>query len=241
MARFRENVEKSTDLVNTTSLGTKMNYLSPKIVICGTDTDVGKTIVSSFLVQGLNASYWKPIQSGLENNGDKGTVSKLLSLPNERLIPETYKFEAAVSPHWAAEKENRMVNPSELKLPITQRTLIIETAGGLMVPLNRAFLQIQQLKAWKLPVILVARTGLGTLNHTLLSIEALKNRSIPLMGLILNGHKHEDNPRTLEEFSGVCVIAQLPRFDKVSAKQLSEEWEKQKLGAVFQKLMRQYC
>ncbi len=153
-----------------------MNLQSLKLIVCGTDTDVGKTIVSSFLVQGLTAVYWKPIQSGYEDDGDSHTVQQLLNLPPERILPERYKFKAAVSPHWAAEQENQLVESQNLKIPMLKGPVVIETAGGVMVPLTREYLQIDQLRKWMLPVLLVARTGLGTLNHTLLTIEALKKK-----------------------------------------------------------------
>ena len=142
-----------------------MSAFSKRIIICGTDTDVGKTIVSSFFVQGLKGIYWKPIQSGTEEGTDTKTVCNLLSLEPNRYLSERYKFKAPVSPHWAAEKESSFIEPSNLKLPELDELIIIETAGGLMVPLNRDWLQIDQLKAWGAPIILVARTGLGTLNH----------------------------------------------------------------------------
>ena len=167
-----------------------MSTFSKRIIICGTDTDVGKTIVSSFLVQGLKGIYWKPIQSGTEEGTDTKTVCNLLNLEPNRHLPERYKFKAPVSPHWAAEQESAFIEPSNLKLPDLDELIIIETAGGLMVPLNRDWLQIDQLKAWGAPIILVARTGLGTLNHTLLSLEALKHRNLDVLGIILNGPPH---------------------------------------------------
>jgi dethiobiotin synthase len=154
-----------------------MSVFSKRIIICGTDTDVGKTIVSSLFVQGLKGIYWKPVQSGTENGTDTKTVCNLLNLEHNRYLSERYKFKAPVSPHWAAEQESSFIEPSNLKLPELDELIIIETAGGLMVPLNRDWLQIDQLKVWGAPIILVARSGLGTLNHTLLSLEALK-RSI---------------------------------------------------------------
>tara|TARA_B100000700_G_C14936452_1_gene804574 strand:+ start:627 stop:1289 length:663 start_codon:yes stop_codon:yes gene_type:complete len=203
------------------------------LIICGTDTDVGKTVISSLLVQGLNAIYWKPIQSGIESGTDTDRVRQLLNLSQERWIPEVYKFKTPVSPHWAAEIDNETVNPNLLQIPNINKPLIIETAGGLMVPLNRQFLQIDQLKNWGLEVLLVARSGLGTLNHTLLSIEALRKRDIKIIGLILNGTLHKDNPKTLEEFGGIPVIAQLPILEKLNSITLAEEWEKQNLTLWF--------
>ena len=212
-----------------------MSTFSKRIIICGTDTDVGKTIVSSFLVQGLKGIYWKPIQSGTEEGTDTKTVCNLLSLESNSYLPERYKFKAPVSPHWAAEQESDFIEPSNLKLPDLDKLIIIETAGGLMVPLNRDWLQIDQLKAWGAPIILVARTGLGTLNHTLLSLEALKYRNLDVLGIVLNGPPHKDNPKTLEQFGNTKILASLPIFDEVNAKVLSQEWHKQQLD---QKLKR---
>ncbi len=225
---------------NTNALNSKMNSLPIRLIVCGTDTDVGKTIVSSLLVQGLKAIYWKPIQSGLDEGGDTGRVSKLLNLSNNQCLPELYKFKAAVSPHWAAEKENKFVDPKNLLLPSISKPLVIETAGGIMVPLNRKWLQIDLLKAWMQPVILVARSGLGTLNHTLLSLEILRKHNIPIMGLILNGPLHEDNPSTLQEIGKIPIIAQLPTLNKLTAMSLSNEWLKQDLTNKFQTLIQQY-
>ena len=212
-----------------------MNDFSKRIIICGTDTDVGKTIVSSFFVQGLKSIYWKPIQSGTEEGTDTQTVCKLLNLDPNRYLSERYKFKAPVSPHWAAERESSFIEPNNLLLPDLDKLIIIETAGGLMVPLNRNWLQIDQLKVWGAPIILVARTGLGTLNHTLLSLEALRNRNIHVLGIVLNGPQHNDNPKTIEQFGYTKILASLPIFDEVNAKVLSQEWNKQQLEQKLKK------
>ena len=212
-----------------------MSAFSKRIIICGTDTDVGKTIVSSFFVQGLKSIYWKPIQSGTEEGTDTKTVCKLLNLDPNRYLSERYKFKAPVSPHWAAERESSFIEPNNLHLPDLDKLIIIETAGGLMVPLNRNWLQIDQLKVWGAPIILVARTGLGTLNHTLLSLEALRNRNIHVLGIVLNGPPHNDNPKTLEQFGDTKILASLPIFDEVNAKVLSQEWNKQQLEQKLKK------
>ena len=215
-----------------------MNAFSKRIIICGTDTDVGKTIVSSFFVQGLKGIYWKPIQSGTEEGTDTKTVCNLLNLEPNRYISERYKFKAPVSPHWAAEQESGFIEPSNLKLPDLDELIIIETAGGLMVPLNREWLQIDQLKVWGAPIILVARTGLGTLNHTLLSLEALRHRNLVVLGIVLNGPPHEDNPKTLEQFGDTRILASLPIFNEINAKVLSHEWNKQQLDQKLKEYIR---
>lgn len=197
---------------------------APRLVVCGTDTDVGKTVVSAMVVQGLGASYWKPVQSGLEDGGDSATVQRLIQLPAERRLREAYRLEAPVSPHWAAERQGLHLEPERLELPAVPGPLVVETAGGLLVPLRRDWLQIEQVARWQLPVLLVARSGLGTLNHTLLSLEALRQRRIPVLGLVLNGPPHPDNPRTLEQIGGVPVLAELPRLDPLDATSLQQIW-----------------
>ncbi|WP_216901388.1 dethiobiotin synthase [Synechococcus sp. CCY 9618] len=215
-----------------------MNAPSPprpgQLVICGTDTDVGKTVVSALVVQGLGATYWKPVQSGLEGGGDTGRVQQLLGLPPERVWPEAYRLTAPVSPHWAAEREGISIDPARLALPAIDGPLVVETAGGLLVPLRRDWLQIEQLAVWGLPVLLVARSGLGTLNHTLLSLEALARRGIPVLGLVLNGEPHPDNPRTLEALGGVPVLAQLPPLEPLDRDGLQRQWRRSGLARSLQ-------
>ena len=208
-----------------------MNTLPLRLVICGTDTDIGKTIVSALFVQGLEATYWKPVQSGTEGGGDRQRVIDLLGLPEERCQPEAYAFQAPVSPHWAAEREGRCIDPEQLQLPAIDQPLVVETAGGLMVPLTRHWLQIQQLQRWQLPVVLVARSELGTLNHTLLSLEALRSRHIPILGLVINGPSHADNPRTLNELGDVPLLCELPPLEQLNAAALARQWQVQNVKA----------
>ena len=169
-----------------------------RIIVAGTDTNVGKTIVSSLLVNKLDAHYWKPVQCGdLDTGGDSATVKKLSGIKANRIIPEAYRLKMAASPNQAAAAEGITIDKENLKLPNHEGALVVELAGGLMVPLRDDWLQIDQVKEWNLPVVLVARSGLGTLNHTLLSIEALENRNIKVATLILNGEKHKENYNTL--------------------------------------------
>ena len=195
-----------------------------RLIVAGTDTDVGKTVVSALLVQGLAASYWKPVQSGLADGSDSQWVQERLSLPPGRILKESYRLQAPVSPHWAAEQDEVVIDPQRLSLPPGHGPLVVETAGGVMTPLGRDWLQIDQIRRWGLPLVLVARSGLGTLNHTLLTLEALRHRSIPVLGLVLNGPLHPDNPRTLAELGGVPVLAQLPRLEPLSAAALQRQW-----------------
>ncbi|MEE2695474.1 MAG: dethiobiotin synthase [Cyanobacteriota bacterium] len=210
----------------------------PQLVVCGTDTDVGKTVVSAWLVQGLKAHYWKPVQSGLDGGGDRQRVQTLLNLSTDRILPEAFAFQQPVSPHWAAELDGVVLDPDALNRPRIDHPLVVETAGGLMVPLTRQWLQIDQLQRWQLPIVLVARSGLGTLNHTLLSLEALQRRNLPVLGLILNGPPHADNPGTLEHFGGVPVLAHLQPLSPLTAEGLQEQWQRQDLSTKFRTLFR---
>ena len=177
-----------------------------RVIVAGTDTDVGKTIVSSLLVAQLNAHYWKPIQCGeLDTGGDSATIKKLTGIKENRIIPEAYRLKMAASPNQAAEAEGITIEKQKLKLPSHDGALVVELAGGLMVPLRDNWLQIDQIKIWNLPVVLVARSGLGTLNHTLLSLEAMEKRNIQVVTLILNGEKHEGNYKTLLKIVGAKI------------------------------------
>ncbi len=195
-----------------------------RLIVAGTDTDVGKTVVSALLVQGLAANYWKPVQSGLTDGSDSQWVQERLSLPPGRILKESYRLQAPVSPHWAAEQEQVLIDPQRLSLPAGNGPLVVETAGGVMTPLGRDWLQIDQIRRWGWPLVLVARSGLGTLNHTLLTLEALRHRSIAVLGLVLNGPLHPDNPRTLAEIGGIPVLAQLPRLEPLTAAALQRQW-----------------
>ena len=208
-----------------------------QFIVCGTDTDVGKTLISSFLVRGLNCFYWKPIQSGIEDETDSEYVQRVSQISKKKILKEAYIFSNPVSPHWAAEIDNVTIIKSNLNLPNIDKTLLIETAGGLMVPITRDFLQIDQIKIWNLPVILVCRSSLGTLNHTLLSIEALKKRNINILGLIINGKKHLDNPQTLRMFSGLPIIAEFPLIKNLSVNNLDLLWRDLKMDEKLNQIL----
>ena len=207
-----------------------------KLIICGTDTDVGKTLISSFFVRGLQSFYWKPIQSGVETETDSQSILRFSEIKKEKILKEAYIFKKPVSPHWAAEIDEKKIDINLLKLPSTDGSLIVETAGGVMVPITRNFLQIDQIKRWDLPVIIVCRSSLGTLNHTLLTIEALKKRNIKILGLIVNGEKHLDNPKTLQEFSKLPIIAEFPRISNVDKNNLDRLWQELNIEKILKSI-----
>ncbi|MCD8562701.1 MAG: dethiobiotin synthase [Alphaproteobacteria bacterium] len=191
-------------------------------IITGTDTGIGKTVASAMLTLALEANYWKPLQSGIEGMVDTRQVQKLTDLPDERFLPETYVLTEPLSPHRAAELDRIEIDLNRLTPPASERPLVIEGAGGLMVPLTRNNLQINLFKKWNLPVILCARTGLGTINHTLLSLEALWNRNIPLHGVLFIGEENRDNVKTIAEFSGVRVLGRLPLLEELNTASLQK-------------------
>lgn len=199
--------------------------MSNKCIITGTDTDVGKTVFAAMLMLALEAAYWKPVQCGVEGGVDTKTVQKMTGLPAERFFPEAYVLTEPLSPHRAAELDNVEIDLDALEIPEFSGTLLIEGAGGLNVPLTRTTLNIDLFEMWNLPLILCARTGLGTINHTLLSLEALKSRNIPVHGVAFIGPENPDNIRTIAEFSGARVLGRLPWLDKVDADALNAAFE----------------
>ncbi|HRN87056.1 dethiobiotin synthase [Hyphomicrobium sp.] len=191
------------------------------LIVTGTDTGVGKTVVAAAFAAALEATYWKPIQCGLEHGGDREEVRTLSGLPSERLLPEIHRFSMAASPHRAAEAEGIEISVSNLKLPDVEGPLVIEGAGGLMVPLTRQSLLIDVFASWRLPVVLVARTALGTINHSLLSIEALNGRNIPILGIVFVGDEMPDTERTIVEMGGVRRLGRLPHIDPLTRANLA--------------------
>lgn len=196
--------------------------MTRRFVVSGTDTNVGKTVFSAGLAGALNGYYWKPIQSGFAPEGDKETVMRLSGLPASHILPERYRLTAPLSPHRSAEMDGVVIQPATLTLPEVAGPLVIEGAGGLMVPITREFLQIDLYRKWDLPVILVARTTLGTINHTLLSIAVLRMQEIPLHGVAFVGEDNSDNIRTIGEMGEVRVLGRLPHLPQLNAHTLRD-------------------
>lgn len=196
--------------------------MTSDIVIAGTDTDIGKTVFAAALARALDAAYWKPIQAGLDDETDTEIVRRLAELPEERVLPEVYRLTLPASPHRAAEHDGVELDPSKLSPPTVDRTLLIELAGGLAVPITNRLLQIDMLEVWKRPVVLCAATRLGTINHSLLSIEALKRRAIPVLGVAFIGDENTNTEQTVCRFGGVKRLGRLPRLDPLEPRALHE-------------------
>ena len=190
--------------------------MSTRIVVAGTDTDIGKTIFSAALVQALDGYYWKPIQAGLAGETDSETVARLSGLPALRILPEAYRLNTPASPHFAAERDGVDIDVLRLRPRDVPAPLVIELAGGLDVPLTRRLLQIDVIADWKLPVVLCSSTRLGTINHSLLSIEALKRRAIPILGIAFIGEEIPDTETVIPSFGGVRRLGRLPRISDLN-------------------------
>jgi dethiobiotin synthetase len=197
--------------------------MSRGIVVAGTDTGIGKTVFAAGLADLLGASYWKPIQSGLDSETDSQAVARLGGLSGDRILPERYRLKTPVSPHQAAAIDGVRIDAAALDVPDTGgRPLVIEGAGGLMVPLDRSTLYIDIFARWRAPVVLCARTALGTINHSLLSIEALRHRGIELLGIAFIGEANPESERAICEIGGVRRLGRLPRLMPLTRDTLRE-------------------
>ena len=189
----------------------------PAIIVTGTDTDIGKTVFAAGLTARLNATYWKPIQSGLVNETDSEIVLRLGGVPRKRILPEAYRLATPASPHISARLDGVAIDRESLEPPVTDRPLVIEGAGGLLVPLSDDLVFAEVFASWQIPVILCARTSLGTINHTLLSLEALKYRNVPIFGIAFIGDENRETQRIIVKMSGVRALGRLPWLAGITA------------------------
>jgi dethiobiotin synthetase len=186
-----------------------------KFVVSGTDTDIGKTVFCAGLCGFLNLPYWKPVQAG--EPGDRETVTELSGV---QTWPEAYRLKMPASPHQSAAHENIQIDTNALTPP--EGPLVIEGAGGLLVPLTRQTLLIDVFARWKLPLILCARTKLGTINHTLLSIEAVRTRGIPLVGVAFIGDANPESEGIIAEKGAVKRLGRLPFTEPLTRGSLAQ-------------------
>ena len=194
---------------------------SGSFFVTGTDTGVGKTLVSALLCRAWNAAYWKPLQTGAaDGDDDTRTVAALAGLPPERTFPPARVYQAPASPEWAATLEHTRVSVAEVlacRPPALDRPLIVEGAGGVLVPIGAHETMLDLMAALAAPVVVVARSGLGTVNHTLLTLEALRRRDLPVYGVVLSGPPAPHNRAAIERHGGVRVLAELPPLAEVTA------------------------
>ncbi|MBR1162049.1 dethiobiotin synthase [Bradyrhizobium elkanii] len=192
--------------------------MSCRIVVTGTDTGIGKTVFSAGLAGFLGARYWKPVQAGIEEETDAQLVARLGELPADRIVPERYRLRTPASPHQSAALDGVRIDPAALDVPdVGDRPLVIEGAGGLMVPLDGSTLYIDVFARWQLPVVLCARTALGTINHSLLSVEALRKRGIDILGIAFIGESNPESERAICEIGQVRRLGRLPWLAPLAA------------------------
>jgi dethiobiotin synthetase len=194
--------------------------MTTRIIVTGTDTGVGKTVFAAALAGALGAYYWKPIQAGLLEETDRQAVLRLSGLSEERLLPEAYRLKTPASPHLAAAIDGITIDPETLVLPNTDGSLVVEGAGGLLVPLTREVAYIDVIARWRAPVVLCARTTLGTINHSLLSIEALRTRGIPLLGVVFIGDESAESERIIVEMGHARRLGRLPYLAQLTGDML---------------------
>ncbi|TCQ00255.1 dethiobiotin synthetase [Sphingomonas sp. PP-F2F-A104-K0414] len=190
------------------------------IVVTGTDTDIGKTVFAAGLTAARGARYWKPVQAGLADGSDAASVVTL-GVPADHVLPEAYRLTTPCSPHLAAEIDDVTIDPERLTLPEVDGPLVVEGAGGVMVPVTRDLIFADLFARWGKPVVLVARTGLGTINHSLLSIEALRSRGVPILGIAFIGDAVEDSEATIAALGKIRRLGRLPRLDPLNAATLA--------------------
>lgn len=184
--------------------------MSVRVVVTGTDTGIGKTVFAAALAGALDAFYWKPVQAGLDEETDREAVMRLSGLSEQRMLREAYRLKTPASPHLAAKIDGVTIDPRMLALPNVDRPLVIEGAGGLMVPLAENLTYIDVMAQWAAPVALCARTTLGTINHSLLSIEALRARNVPLLGVAFIGDENSESERIVCKMGQVRHLGRLP-------------------------------
>lgn len=189
-----------------------------RFFITGTDTGVGKTVVSALLCAALDAIYWKPIQTGTREGTDRETVMNLARLSPARTIEEAYRFAPPVSPHLAAKRAGVRIDLRKIRMPriAAHENLVVEGAGGTLVPINRSQFMSHLMRHLKLPVLLVSRSALGTINHTLLSLAALRAASIDICGVVMVGTPNRDNREAIEHYGKIQVVGIVPRLKKIN-------------------------
>ena len=195
----------------------KHSILTPKnsIAILGIHTGIGKTISSAVLAEAMGADYWKPVQAGMEER-DAATVRSLLTNGHERVHEEAIKLSQPMSPHAAAQIDGVEIDFTKFVWPQTGKTLLVETAGGILSPMSSTTTMADFVTHYNLPAILITQNYLGSINHTLLSIEVLKSRGIRLLGIVISGAPYASSEEFIVQYSGVPILARVPHIEQLS-------------------------
>jgi dethiobiotin synthase len=200
----------------------RMIKFPPRLFVTGTDTGIGKTVISAILMAGLRGIYWKPIQSGLDEMTDTEWVRDKTGLTDNHFYPEIYRFMLPISPHASAAHDGVKIDLELFTVPEIGESehLIIEGAGGVMVPLNEDHLMTDLIKKLDSPVLLVSPNSLGAINHTLLSLEQLRREGLEVVGVVMNGPKNSINRRAVEHYGGIDVLAEIEHLPVIDPKSL---------------------
>lgn len=206
-----------------------------KIFVTGTDTGVGKTVLSALLCAALDAVYWKPIQTGTDEGTDRRTVMELAGIPESQTGDEAYMYAPPVSPHLAARWAGDKINLGLLREPRVPagKTLVIEGIGGVLVPINDTEFVTHLIRLLDVPVLLASRSSLGTINHTLLSLKALRSANIEIVGVVLIGEPNQDNREAIEQYGQVRVVGEIPKLPALNRDALREAFETRFQREVF--------
>ncbi len=196
--------------------------------VTGTDTNVGKTVLSALLVAALDAVYWKPVQTGMTEGTDRESVRSWTEVPEEQLPPERHCFDPPVSPHLAARLAGVRIDLDSIVFPEAPagRKWIVEGAGGVMVPINQSELMRDLMRHLGLPVVVASRTALGTINHTLLTVAALRDAHLNIQGVVLIGEENPENRRAIEHYGNIRVIGHIPMLKQIHRAALLDVFDK---------------
>jgi dethiobiotin synthetase len=195
--------------------------MKQSLFVTGTDTNVGKTLLSALLVAALDAIYWKPIQTGASEGTDRATVIKLAQIPESQTIPESYCFEPPVSPHLAAQTAGSRIDLARIQPPQNPANPVVaEGAGGILVPINDSELMLDLARHLGFPIVITARSALGTINHTLLTVRALRCVKMPIKGIVMIGRRNRDNECSVERYGDVPLIGWIPWLDSIDRQSL---------------------
>jgi dethiobiotin synthetase len=187
------------------------------IIIAGIHTGIGKTVCSAIICQAMGYDYWKPVQAGDLDNSDSRFIIENVTNPTCSVHPERYRLSLATSPHYAASRDGLEIRPADFTLPATANPIVIETAGGVMSPLSSSFLNIDLIQLFNLPVVLVSSDYLGSINHTLLTVYALRQRGIPIEGLVFSGEETIPSGVFIIEHTKLPLLFSIPQFDRMNA------------------------
>jgi len=186
------------------------------IIVAGIHTGIGKTVCSAVICQALGYDYWKPVQAGELHDSDSIFIKRNVTNPKCQVHPERYQLSIPASPHYAAAMDGVDIKPADFVLPYTTNSMVVETAGGIMSPLSNSFINVDLMQQLNLPVILVSNNYLGSINHTLLTTEAMQKRNVPVRGLVFCGHEFSSTRDFILQYTKLPLLFSIPQFDTIT-------------------------